>query len=87
MAIMPVCTEVHTNITQDSQKNHITLNSFEKHEWPWVLQSAENFNQFCNDFDLGDFNYNQFIDHLSDIDHAPLHKRLKWDKDIGFHLT
>ena len=87
MAIMPVCTEVHTNITQDSQKNHITLNSFEQHEWPWVLQSAKNFNQFCNDFDLGDFNYDQFIDHLSDIDHAPLHKRLKWDKEIGFHLT
>jgi hypothetical protein len=87
MAIMPICTEVHKHVTQDSQKKDITLENFDNNERTWVLQSAKNFKQFCDDFELGDLNYTQFIDHLSNIGHAPLHDRLKWNKDRGFYLT
>lgn len=87
MTIMPVCTEVHSYISQDSAKNHVTLQSFERHEWPWVLQSAKNFNQFCKDLDIKGLNYDRFIDHLSNIEHDPLHERLRWDQTNGFQLT
>ena len=87
MTIMPVCTEMHSYISQDSAKHYMTLNSFDKDMWPWVLQSSKNFTQFCNDFKLGNLNYTQFIDHLSDVHHAPLQERLRWDRNSGFYLT
>ena len=80
MTIMPICSEMHSYISQDSAKNAITLKSFDHNEWPWVLQSEENFNQFCKDLNLPGLNYKQFIEHLSDIDQPPLQQRLKWDR-------
>jgi hypothetical protein len=87
MTIMPVCTEMHSYISQDSAKNNITLTSFDTSMWPWVLQSAENFRQFCGDLDIPGLDYHAFIDHLSDIDHPPLQDRLKWSRALGFRLT
>ena len=87
MTIMPVCTEMHSYISQDSAKNNITLNSFDPSMWPWVLQSAQNFRQFCGDLNIKGLDYHAFIDHLSDIDHPPLQDRLKWSRALGFRLT
>ena len=87
MTIIPVCTEIHTYITQDSAKNNITLKNFDQDHWPWVLKSADNFNQFCKDLNIKGLDYSQFIDHLSSIEKSPLQERLEWVDDSGFRLN
>jgi hypothetical protein len=79
MTIIPICTEIHSYISQDSAKHNITLNSFDQSEWPWVLQSPENFYQFLKDLKISGLNYEQFIDHLSNINHPSLQQRLHRD--------
>jgi len=68
MTMMPVSREIHSYINQDSAKSHITLKNYKKEWWPWGLQSKENFDMFCNKYNI-DIDYDAFIDHLSDIEH------------------
>ena len=79
MTIMPVSTEQHSYISQDSSLGNITLKSFPKFTWPWVLKSEKNFQKFCRDLKISGLDYSEFIDHLSDIHHDPLHLRLRYD--------
>jgi hypothetical protein len=76
MCIMPICTEYHSYISQDSQKGDITLVNYKKEHWSWVLQNKKNYDHFCKNFKLNGISYQEIIDHLSDINHAPLHDRL-----------
>jgi hypothetical protein len=66
MTTMTVCTEVHSYISQDSAKGHITLTSMKKSWWPWGLKNKKNFDKFCEKFNI-DIDYDAFIDRLSDI--------------------
>lgn len=78
MTIMPVCTEYHSYISQDSAKGDITLRSFSGRTWPWVLKSKKNFNKFLKDMNvnINGLTYDLFIDHLSDINHPPIQQRV-----------
>ena len=77
MTIMPVSQEVHSYISQDSAKGHITLSNFNKDHWPWHLQNASNFNGFCKTYGLEFLKYSEFIDHLKDITAPPIRDRIE----------
>jgi hypothetical protein len=79
MCIIPVNKEYHKYISQDSAKGNITLQNFPKDKWTWVLQNKKNFNQFIQDMNLNGLEYDDMIDHLSDIDHPNIRKRLKYN--------
>jgi hypothetical protein len=83
MTIMPISAEVHHYISQDSQKGDITLENFDKKFWPWVLKSEKNYNKFCGDYNLDGIGYENFIEHLSNIDNHPLHKRVYFLPSTG----
>jgi hypothetical protein len=73
MTTMPVSSKVHSEITSDSTRDHLTLLSFAKKCWPWGLQSKKNFDAFCTEVKLTGSGqksicYNKFIDVLCDID-------------------
>jgi hypothetical protein len=79
MTIMPVCTEEHARISQSSAYGDITLLNFDKKYWPWHLQSEDNFNNFVKTWKLNaveNFTYERFIDHLSNIEHPNIRKRI-----------
>lgn len=79
MTIMPVCTEEHSRISQSSAYGNITLLNFDKKYWPWHLQSDDNFNNFVKTWKLNsikNFTYERFIEHLSDINHPNIRKRI-----------
>lgn len=80
MAIMPISQEYHRYVTQDSALGHVTLKNFPKKYWPWVLRNKTNFNRFCRKYKIHNhitnLTYEWFIDHLSNINHPPLHKRI-----------
>jgi hypothetical protein len=67
MCCMPVSTEYHKYITQDSSLHHICLADFPAASWPWGLRSEANFNQFQQDY-WGSvmINYADFITMLHD---------------------
>jgi len=79
MTIMPISTEYHSYISQDSAKGNITLTNFKKEYWPWVLQSKKNYNDFCGDYNLNGVKYEEFIDHLSHIHYPSINDRLRYD--------
>jgi hypothetical protein len=79
MCIMPINKEYHKYISQDSAKGDITLQNFPKDKWTWVLQNKKNFKQFIQDMNLNGLEYNEFIDHLSDIDYPNIRNRLKYN--------
>ena len=81
MTIIPVCTEYHSYISQDSAKGDITLQNFKKEYWPWVLQTKKNYNIFCNTYDIGGIEYEQFVDHLSHIEYPSIGSRLDYKFD------
>lgn len=88
MCIIPVNKEYHKYISQDSAKGDITLQNFPKDKWPWVLQNKSNFKKFMQDMNLNGIAYNDFIEHLSDIDYPNIHQRLQYTacSDI-WHLS
>lgn len=71
MTIIPVSREMHSYISQDSAKGHITLKNYKKEWWPWGLQSKDNFDNFCSKYDIH-MDYFDFIDHLSNIEEPPI---------------
>lgn len=79
LTIMPITTEQHSYITQDSSKHDITLACFPKDTWPWALQSEPNWQSVCRKYNIHGINYQQWIDHLNTIHHPPLHERLLHD--------
>lgn len=79
MSIMPVSQEMHKYITQDSALDHLTLKNFKKKYWPWVLQSRKNFKEFCEHYNIKGLKYKWFVDHLSEIEHAPLYERVRFE--------
>lgn len=79
MTIMPVCTEYHSYISQDSAKGDIVLTNFKRKHWPWILKSQKNYDAFCKQYDLPGVSYDQMIDHLSNIDYPGIHQRLSFD--------
>jgi len=87
MCIMPICTEYHSYISQDSAKGDITLQNYKKEYWSWILKAPANYKNFCKTFDLNGISYQEIIDHLSDINHAPIHERLTYNlKDGSYTL-
>lgn len=66
MTTMTVSTEIHSYISQDSAKGHITLANMKKQWWPWGLKNKKNFDSFCKKFDLK-IDYDIFVERLSDI--------------------
>jgi hypothetical protein len=78
LSIMPISQEYHSYITQDSALGHMTLRNFNKKYWPWALQSEKNYQACLRKYGIkSNITYAWLIDHLSNIEHAPLHERLK----------
>jgi hypothetical protein len=75
MCIMPISQEYHSYISQDSSLGHITLENYSTQHWPWFLKSSSNYYNLTNQFKI-DVTYEWFIEHLSDINHLPIRKRL-----------
>lgn len=69
MCCMPLTTAQHTFVSRDSAYQDIVLSTFPKKYWPWHLRNKNNFNKFCNRYEL-DLDYYKFIGMLDDI-HAP----------------
>jgi hypothetical protein len=80
MTIMPVSTQYHSYISQDSAKGDITLTNFKPEYWPWILKSKENFNDFCLEVKMTGLGYEWFIDHLSKVDYPSIHKRVSFQR-------
>ncbi len=76
LTIMPVSTEYHSYITQDSAKNDITLSNFKQTEWIWALRSKDNFNEVQKALRFK-LSYDWLIDHMSDISHDPICERIE----------
>lgn len=43
---------------------HSGLSDYYEEQWPWALQSEENFRAVCERYGLGDLDYDQFIEDL-----------------------
>ena len=79
MTIMPITSEMHSFVTQDSAKNNLTLQDFNKKTWAWCLQNKTNFNKTKKFFNIEYFNnitYDWFIDHMSNIEYTGIRTRL-----------
>lgn len=81
MCIIPVCTEYHSYISQDSSKNDLTLANYHPKSWPWALRTKKNYTEFTKAYGIDGIPYDQFIDHLSDIDQPPIYRRLEYTWD------
>jgi hypothetical protein len=66
MMMMPVSKTEHKQISVASCYADITLKTFNKANWPWILQNATNFNSFCKAYNL-ELSYRKFIKHMSNI--------------------
>jgi hypothetical protein len=75
LTIMPVCTEHHSYISQDSAKSDLTLKNFSKDTWIWALQSPDNFNKAKEKLRFN-LDYDWFIDHMSNINYPNIRDRL-----------
>lgn len=86
LAIMPITTEQHSYITQDSAKHDITLNCFPKYSWPWALRSESNWKRTCARYNIMGISYREWIGHLSSTEAAPLHERLQYNHPSGHYV-
>lgn len=79
MTIMPILSEEHAYITQDSAKSDIVLTNFDKSTWAWCLQNADNFEATKRFLGIVHYNveYDFIIDHLSNIEYEDLYTRLR----------
>ena len=82
LTMMPVCTEQHSYISQSSQSGDITLLSYEHENWPWHLRSKENFDMFCNNYNIGFLDYTWFLEHMCDINVPSIRERILSSKTI-----
>lgn len=78
MTTIPVTADCHRHITNLSYKNNITLESFPKDKWSWVLQHKNNFTEFCAEYDLEFLDYDKFLAHLNDITASPIRDRIHY---------
>lgn len=79
VCIMPISSEEHSFISQDSAKSHITLKNFHPDTWAWCLQNQENFEKTKQFFGISIFDhikYDFMIDHLTQIDHESIIRRI-----------
>lgn len=62
-----VSVEQHKYITQDSSKNHVSLDHFPESTWAWGLQTRDNFDEFQQRY-WGDrlVDWEEFVDLLRD---------------------
>lgn len=79
IAMMPVCSEEHSFISQDSSKHDIVLTNFDKSTWAWCLKNPENFIKTKEFLGIKHYNvdYDFMIDHLSNIEHDNLIDRVR----------
>jgi hypothetical protein len=80
MTIMPVTSEIHSFISQDSAKSNLTLQNYSKSTWAWCLKNKTNFNKTKKIFDIVWFDfipYEWFIDHMSNIEYSSIRTRVK----------
>lgn len=75
LTIMPVCTEYHSYISQDSAKSDLTLNSFPKDTWIWALQNSNNFEIVKEKYRFN-LDYEWFIDHMTNIHYDNIRTRI-----------
>jgi len=87
MTMMPVDADAHKWITQSSAYGNITLVDFAQANWPWHLQTKTNFDSVCDQYALDFLDYDQFIDHLSDIRYPPVRQRLYQSVTDDYRLT
>lgn len=87
MTIIPVCTEYHSYISQDSAKGDITLQNYDRKYWPWVLASKSNYDDYCKVYQIEGIPYEEMIDHLSDIRHPPILERLQYNSTRKWSLV
>ena len=79
VSIMPICSEEHRFISQDSAKSNLTLTNFDKKTWAWCLQSAEQFEKTKQAFGINilkHVDYDFIIEHLTSIEHDNIRTRL-----------
>ena len=68
MTTMTLSQEIHSYVSQDSAKSHVTLKNFDQAWWPWGLKNSKNFYKFTNKYNITNVNYEKFIEVLSNID-------------------
>ena len=83
LTCMPITTEQHSYVSQDSSKHDITLKCFPKDTWPWALQNAANWKAVMNRYSIKGITYTQWIDHLCNINYPGLHNRLCYDQSTA----
>jgi hypothetical protein len=69
MTTMTLNKQIHSFVSQDSAKSHITLDNFKQEWWPWGLKKKKNFCKFVEQYNLTDINYDKFIEMLRNINH------------------
>ena len=75
MTIMPISQEHHDYISQDSALGNLSLHNYTIDEWPWFLETEQNFNDVCKRYKL-EFKYDWFVDHLSEIHYPSIYNRM-----------
>jgi hypothetical protein len=82
LTIMPVCTEHHSYISQDSAKSDLTLDNFSKDTWIWALQNPDNFENAKAKYRFN-LDYHWLIDHMTNIRYENIRTRIANEiKDI-----
>lgn len=80
MCMMPVSSEAHGDINQSSAYGNITLMHYNHHQWPWVLQSQNNFQQFVDWIGAAQsigVTRDWLVDHLSSVHYPNIRDRVK----------
>jgi hypothetical protein len=67
MTTMTLNQEIHSYVSQDSAKSHVTLNNFQPEWWPWGLKNSKNFYKFAKKYGVADIDYDKFINMLRNI--------------------
>lgn len=81
LTIMPVNSQIHSYITQDSQSGDITLKNFDRAYWPWHLKHRDNWNTLAHRYAFDYISYDAMIDHLSDINYPTIRQRVQLNPD------
>ena len=86
MCMMPVSSEAHRYINQSSTYGDITLMHYDHHQWPWVLRSQDNFQEFVDWIGAAHrigVTRDWLVDHLSSVDYPRIWDRVEFKTQQG----
>jgi hypothetical protein len=76
LVMMPVSSEIHSFISQDSQVGNITLSNFNKKYYPWCLKNEKNWIKAGTKYGFDFIPYQGIIDHLNNINSPSIRNRI-----------